>query len=432
MIFLIHSETAEGTVDANLGLPEYSYYFVLKAFRPLLEEMGVTIAIADPEHEVDRICRNARQHGEDCVFLTFSPPHRTYVATECPTIPIFAWEFDTIPVEAWNGEPRHDWRLVLRQTGRAITHSQFAVQTVRRDLGKAYDIISLPAPVWDGYAPLYAPQRLLSAPGQARSLTVRGRVYDSRKIDFSQYVPLVCPKYARADLPEGAGKRDSVQQVTLDGVIYTSVLCPLDARKNWFDMISAFCWSLRDCADATLVLKLTHRECDEAIGGMLKDLAKLMPFSCRIVIIDGYLPDSAYQDLAAASHYALNTSHGEGQCLPLMEYMSAGKPAITPLHTSMEDYVTAQNAFIVKSHHEPTAWPHDPRQLYKTRRHRIDFESLLAALRDSYDTAKADPARYARMAQAAHEDLRVHCSRAVIKSRLTGFLAPHSTMALTA
>ncbi len=432
MIFLIHSETVTGTVDANLGLPEYSYYFVLKAFRPLLEEMGLTIAIADPEHEVDRISRNARQHGEDCIFLTFSPPHRTYVARECPTIPIFAWEFDTIPVETWLDEPRHDWRLVLSEAGRAITHSQFAVNTVRRDLGPDYDIVSMPAPVWDGFAPLYNPQALLSWPGQPQTLTVRGRVYDTRKVDFSQYVPQACPKYARAELPADAGERETLQNITLDGVIYTSVFCPLDARKNWFDMISAFCWELRDCEDATLVLKLTHREADEAIGGMLKDLAKLTPFSCRIVIIDGYLPDSAYQDLTAASHYAINTSHGEGQCLPLMEYMSAGKPAVTPRHTSMEDYVTAQNAFIAASHQEPTAWPHDPRQLYKTRRYRIDFESLLAALRESYDVAKTDPARYARMAQAAHEGLRAHCSRAVTKARLAQFLQPHTNMALTA
>lgn len=432
MIFLIHSETAEGTVDANLGLPEYSYYFVLKAFRPLLEEMGLTINVADPEHEVDRLCRNARQHGEDCVFLTFSPPHRTYVATECPTIPVFAWEFDTLPNETWGGDPRDDWRVVLHEAGRAITHSRFAAQTVKDEMGKDYDIVSLPAPVWDGFAPLYDPHRRLDGPAKATTLTIRGRVYDTNQIDLGQFAPLVCPKHVTPTLPDGCGERETEQEITLDGVIYTSVFCPLDARKNWFDMIAGFCWGLRDCEDATLVLKLTHRECYGEIGGMLKDMAKLMPFRCRVVIIDGYLSDASYTELARVSHYALNTSHGEGQCLPLMEYMSAGKPAVTPLHTSMLDYVTDQNAFIMESHLEPTIWPHDPRKIYKTRRHRIDFESLLAAYRESYLVAKTDPARYARMAQAAHEDLRAHCSRAVTKSKLAQFLAPHSAMALTA
>lgn len=429
MIFLIHSETAEGNVVANLGAPEYSYYFVLKAFRPLLEDMGLTIAISNPEHEVDRICRNARKHGEDCIFLTFSPPHRTYVARECPTILIFAWEFDSIPNETWGGDPRDDWRLTLREAGHAITHSRFAAETVRDEMGEDYNIASLPAPVWDNFAPLYNPNRQIAS--QARTLTVRGRVYDTRRIDLNQFAPLVCPRHITPTLPDGCGERDTEQDVTLDGIIYTSIFNPLDARKNWFDMIGGFCWALRDCEDATLVLKLTHRDCYGEIGGILKEMGKLMPFSCRVVIIDGYLTDASYTDLATISHYAYNTSHGEGQCLPLMEYMSAGKPAVAPPHTSMLDYVTDQNTFLIKSHLEPTVWPHDPRALYKARRHRIDFESLLAALRESYDTAKTDPTRYARMAQAAHEGLRAHCSRAVIKARLVQFLQPHTNMVLT-
>lgn len=432
MIYLLHSETLEGTIDGNLGLPEYSYYFVLKSFRPILEEMGLVITVADPEHEVDRVARNARQHGEECVFLTFSPPHRSFVAKECPTIPIFAWEFDTVPVESWDEEPRHDWRLILGAAGQAITHSRFAAQAVKQAMGAQYRIASLPAPVWDDYAPLYNSAPELEALALPKTLTVRGRVYDSQKLDLEQYTPLRCPRHVALELPPEAGTRNSVQQVTLSGVIYTAVFCPMDGRKNWFDMISGFCWALRDYADATLVLKLTHRECEAAIAAMLKDLAKLMPFRCRVVIIDGYLPDESYMNLANISHFAVNSSHGEGQCLPLMEYMSAGKPAITPNHTSMQDYVTPENSFVVRSHPEPTAWPHDPRQLYKARRYRIDFESLLSAFRDSYQTAKSDTMRYAAMSQAAHEDLQRHCSREAVKTGLSRFLDSHAHLALSA
>ena len=434
MIFLIYSETAIGTVDANLGLSEYSYYFVLKMFRPLLEEMGVVIAVQDPENEVDRVWRNAKAHGEDCVFLSFSPPHRTFVPKECPSFPVFAWEFDTIPIEAWDGELRHDWRVGLRDSGRAITHSQFAVRAVRQAMGEAYDIISLPAPVFDDYAPLYSAQnvpRRVDWPGTSKTFAVRGRVYDTRAIDLGQYTPLACPKNVVATLPE-AGRRDEEQKLTLDGVVYTSIFCPLDGRKNWIDMVSGFCWALRQHADATLVLKLTHRDCGDAIGEILKQLAKLMPFRCRVVIIDGYLSDESYMALARASHFGLNTSYGEGQCLPLMEYMSAGKPAVAPFHTSMLDYLTPQNAFLVNSTLEPTAWPHDTRQRFKAFRHRIDFESLVAAFKESFAVAKTDPGRYARMAAAAHEAMRPHCSHATIRARLAAFLAPQSRIALSA
>ncbi|BAP25365.1 hypothetical protein NCGM1900_6311 [Pseudomonas aeruginosa] len=38
MLIIIHSETNKTTIRQNLGRPEYSYYFVLKEFRPLLEQ----------------------------------------------------------------------------------------------------------------------------------------------------------------------------------------------------------------------------------------------------------------------------------------------------------------------------------------------------------------------------------------------------------
>ena len=63
MIFIVHSETAAGTIAQNLGASEYSYYFVLKEFRPVLEELGLVVAVGDPAHEVDRIWRGAARRG---------------------------------------------------------------------------------------------------------------------------------------------------------------------------------------------------------------------------------------------------------------------------------------------------------------------------------------------------------------------------------
>ena len=37
MLILVHSPTNAHTLAHNLGRAEYSYYFVLKEFRPLLE-----------------------------------------------------------------------------------------------------------------------------------------------------------------------------------------------------------------------------------------------------------------------------------------------------------------------------------------------------------------------------------------------------------
>jgi glycosyltransferase involved in cell wall biosynthesis len=424
MMYLIHSETESGNIIRNLGASEYSYYFVLKAFRPLLEDLGLVVAVSDPAQEADRIFDNARRHGEDCVLLTFSPPHRSYIPKHCPAVPVFAWEFDTLPTETWDEDPRHDWRTVLRQAGRAITHSRFAVRIVRAAMGPDFPVVSLPAPVWDGYAPLYdAAARGITAPAR---ISVRGRLFDTAALDLTPHSAAGRRAMGPPALPVQGGTRESLHELTLSGVVYTSVFCPMDGRKNWFDMLCAFCIALRDADDAVLVLKLTHHDCGTMILSMLGDLAKLPPFRCRVVLIDGYLPDDSYMRLTSLSSYTVNTSHGEGQCLPLMEYMSAGKPAITPAHTAMADYVTAQNAFVIPSQLEPSTWPHDPRQAMRTRRHRIDFETLLSAYRESYEVAKHDPARYGRMAAAAHHDLRAHCSRAVISAGLQAFLTPQT------
>ncbi|WP_162963405.1 hypothetical protein, partial [Pseudomonas aeruginosa] len=40
MNFILYSDINERSIGHNLGRPEYSYYFVLKAYRPILESLG--------------------------------------------------------------------------------------------------------------------------------------------------------------------------------------------------------------------------------------------------------------------------------------------------------------------------------------------------------------------------------------------------------
>ena len=408
MIIIIYSETYKGALSERLGESEYSYYFVLKEFRPVLERIGLVVAVGDPANEVDAIRRNARAYGQDCIFLSFAPPHQTVIDLECPTYPIFAWEFDTLPSDVWDGDERNDWRTTFGRLGHAITHSNFTVQTVKATMGANFPIVSIPAPVWDRFDALYRkfPPRPV-CPGV--DIVVRGTVVDTAVPDFD-------PALRR--LPD-AGEAIHLH---LEGVIYTTVFNPRDGRKNWHDMLCGFVLALREQADATLIFKFTHHDRDLAFEHQLETIYRLAPFKCRIIMILGYLDDADYEHLVDATSFALNASAGEGQCLPLMEFMSAGKPAIAPRNTALLDYVTDGNSFGVESSLEPWCWPHDPRQAYRTRRHRIDFSSLMRAYRDSYDVAKSDPGRYARMSRQANEDLKVHCARDITEARLRAFL----------
>jgi glycosyltransferase involved in cell wall biosynthesis len=281
-----------------------------------------------------------------------------------------------------------------------------------------YPIVTIPAPVWDRFDAVR--QRITPCPICAGvDISVIGTVVDTFALDFQAE--------ARR-LPAPAGP-EAPARFTLDGVIYCSVFNPRDGRKNWHDMLCAFCLTFRENPDATLVFKLTHHDRALAFEHMLETIYRVSPFKCRVILILGYLEEADYEKMVGATSYALNASAGEGQCLPLMEFMSAGKPSIAPRNTALTDYLNDDNSFRIASSLEPWCWPHDPRQAFRTRRHRIDFASLMQAYRDSYDVAKTDPERYRLMSERANRDLGAHCSQELTEGRLRAFLGIESPFA---
>jgi glycosyltransferase involved in cell wall biosynthesis len=428
VILLVHTSTGAEQVAQKLGRPEYSYRFVVNAFRPMLDELGMVIEVRDPESEVDAIYASCRRHGMPCVFLCFMPPNKTPVGLACPTIPVFAWEYESLPDEAFGGKPRNDWRRVLAALGSALTHSSYTVERVRAALGRSYPIDSVPAPIWDRMREL----RETTVEEEAIPLDIRGLLIDSRQTDLSAYRLSLVEAARPGVLPLPPGCRGPHAPIVLDGVVYTAILNPGDGRKNWLEMVSGFCEALRDKSDATLLLKLTHHDPDLLIPEMLKTLYKAGDLRCRVLLVQAYLDERRYGTLLLATTYAVNTSSGEGQCLPLMEYMSAGKPAVAPRHTSMRDYVTGDCAFVVDSSAEPGTWPHDQRQAFRTLRQRIHFASLVAAYRRSYHVARNEPATYRAMSQAAVASLQRYCSMDMVRPRLERMIRHRLDAALPA
>ncbi len=422
VILLVYSDTNSQTISRNIGRSEYSYYFVLRCFRPLLAQIGIVIEVTDPRRQVDEIWCNARCHGEDCKFLSFSPPHKTLLGLRCPTIPVFAWEFDTIPYDTWDGEARHDWTSVLRSLGHAIVHSSDTVATIRRAVGRSVEVDSIPAPVWDRYAAFRDVSTAPALSGPRSALTLRVPCLDSRtfRLDGFDLCHPEAERFARAAAIFDAQTNPQILQ--LDGVIYTSVLNPFDSRKRLWDMLAHFVWALRDRRDATLLLKTTHSDMLLVMVALLGDFVRLMPFQCRIIVIHGLLPQATYDAIVRSTTYVVNCSAGEGQCLPLMEFLSCGKPAIAPRNSAMADYITETNSFVVASHPEPTSWPQDTREMLRTLRARIDFHSLMLAFQESFVVARCDARRYEAMSANASESLRQHCSDAVTLDRLRSAL----------
>jgi glycosyltransferase involved in cell wall biosynthesis len=217
-----------------------------------------------------------------------------------------------------------------------------------------------------------------------------------------------------------AAKSETVLEFA--GTVYTSVFNPADGRKNWHDIVTAFCWAFRDDLTKTLVLKMSHHNRATFLGELLLLFSRLSPFECRIIAIHGFLSAEQLGNLVSISDYFVNASLAEGQCLPLLEFMAEGVPAISPDHTAMATYINSDNAFVVRSSSQPYIWPNDPRRAYRTVSNRINWDSLRQAYVDSARVLEIDGARYQAMSDSAVQTVETYYSEKKIARDLKKFL----------
>jgi glycosyltransferase involved in cell wall biosynthesis len=488
MIILVSSKISQADIHASLGKPEYSYFFLMKDFLPALERIGTVIQVQNRD-EIESLHSSYSAQGESVVFISVSPPHQTPLDLKCPTVTLFAWEFDTLPSMVWDTNLQNDWRYVFAHSSGAITTSKEAALLVSDAMQGRFPVISLPAPVWDRYAKLGSPEGWpielgerqfpfaeividspilgLSADGLVRkpeladitnepgtilemslasepaakswpvSRLTLGAAFNLSVTLFKGWCQEVgiAPKPDRAvatstdeslSEPQQAKEAPEVKPdprlIAVSGVVYTTVLNPADGRKNWVDLVTAFCWAFKSTEDATLIVKMTHHDLEHYRVVLMTLLSRLAPFSCRVLVLHGFLEDEQYQALIGASSYYVNASSGEGLCLPLMEFLSSGKPVIAPNHTAMADYLNEHVAFLLKCSPEPTCWPHDPTGMLFAHRHRLNWQSLMEAFRSSYQVACSNPAHYQRMSKHAYQQMQDFASIERVSEPLNVFL----------
>lgn len=488
MIILVSSKISQADIHASLGKPEYSYFFLMKDFLPALEQIGTVIQVQSRD-EIDALHARFSAQGEAVIFISVSPPHQTPLDLKCPTVTLFAWEFDSLPSMAWDANLQNDWRYAFAHSSGAITTSKEAALLVNDAMQGRFPVIPLPAPIWDRYAKLGSPEGWPIEFGE-RQFPFAGIVIDSPILGLSadglvrkpvpveeSVEPVTAPEpdpacepvaqseavhrlsfraalHLSAALLKGWWKeirlaRESTvavvprpepeqpvesaiveapevkpepRSIVVSGIVYTTVLNPADGRKNWVDLVTAFCWAFKNTEDATLVVKMTHHDLEHYRVVLMTLLSRLAPFRCRVLVLHGFLEDEQYQALINASSYYVNASSGEGLCLPLMEFLSSGKPVIAPNHTAMADYLDEHFAFLLKCSPEPTCWPHDPTGMLFTHRHRLNWQSLMEAFRSSYQVARTNPAHYQGMSRDAYQHMQDFASIARVSEPLDAFL----------
>lgn len=452
---IVYSKVNADNVSEQLGMAEYSYFFVLQDFLPSLEKLGA-VQVAQDKNDILRLVTDSSELGNECIVLQFTAPHNMFLDIPAPSIPVFAWEFDTIPNQPWGNVGMNDWRVGLSTAGAAITHSECTVNAVKKEMGADYNVVSLPCPVWDDVQAMGARRR---EQGRLNELTLvfDGVVFDSRCMFVTEEMPP--PPWQEwdgseesvdeppttdeeqreteiADVPvnaedtpeqEGTEKEEADSDavvsnaVYITGTLYTTLMNPHDHRKNWEDMLLAFCTVFKERSDVTLLIKISANHIVAFSNQVVGFLSSIPVFKCRLVLVMAYLSNDDFQKLVQATDFYVNTSYGEGQCIPLMEFLSAGVPAIAPATTALADYIDDDIAIVLSAHEEPTFWQHDIRQVKTAMRWRVDWRSLLAAFEKSDDLLHNNTDQYAAMETAAIKKLEAHCSRQVFQKNLDRF-----------
>jgi glycosyltransferase involved in cell wall biosynthesis len=432
---VVTSVFSEGQTVEKLGREAYSYRFAFRAFAPLLARWGRVQEVTQPESRLDHALWQLRRQNLQPIHFSFLPLHMMYLAQQAPNLAAPAWEFPDLPDGNFDNNPRNNWACIANRLALIVTHSHFTRQAFV-NAGVKTPIHVLPVPITADYFALsdWEPGRraILQCPAyvfpQPETTEAAPDPWTPEKrsgLSFAALARRVYRGYLKRRLPGRVNKcltlvadalaaarhwRAHESRVAypaspaleLSGVVYTTIFNPFDPRKNWQDLLTSYLLGLRDCADATLVIKLVV--CPEltALGfntvvAYYRSLG--VRHRCKVAFITDYLTDAQMVELARASTYYLNTSHAEGSCLPMQNFMAAGRPGVAPAHTGMAEYIRPDTAFPVASHPEPASWPHDPQRQLTTTWHRLVWSSLHEQLRVSYEVARSNRGRYQMLAR---------------------------------
>jgi len=440
---VISTIAGEHETSARMGSASYSYYYVYRAFAPLLQRWGEVVEAVRPAQSLDDLLQGVQQRAASVIHLGFLPLDAFHCSTHAPNVAYPFWDFPDLPASPLGGNRRNDWTATANSLDRILTCSEFTRDAFSSS-GVRTPISVVPVPIRPAYfdIPSWTDQRVVidckcyvvtPAPSAAPRVGRGKRIYH-------RYVqPRLSPRSADAlsaaahALSAMRGEWRDMRAVDcaasdsleLSGIVYTTVLNPFDQRKNWTDLLTAYLLALEGCDDATLVIKLAVPPARAASGlnkilGFYRRLD--LPHRCRLVLVSDYLTDAQMLELARGSTYYLNSSRAEGACLPLQDFLAAARPAIAPRHTAIADYFAEDSGFVVDSHPEPASWPQDPEGRCTTTWHRLVWTSLRDAISESYQVAKSRRSCYETLAANARAVMSARAGSEAVWTRLASAL----------
>jgi hypothetical protein len=411
--------------------------------------------ILHPESQLDFAVLQARQRNEDPIGLCMAPFSSFYPTRMAPNVAYFIWGYPEIPHDYLCYSPRPNWVGMASKLTSMLVDNRFTAEALHRS-GITSPVEIVPVPVSDEYFTVDAwnPERdttldchaylvpqcpqICVDPFSDGSLELASsRDLRSRLLGaYRKWVKPVLPAAMHNRLfalvfgtrfESSASRVQSYlpcnpsSQLSLSRVVYTAVTNPADPNENWRDVLSAYMYALHDREDAVLVMVL-----DMAPRRRLELLHRVYRFylrqlrgpACKVAFVVGPLNNRQKRLLAQGTTFFVTAARAKGICLPLTEFLAAGRPAIAPCHTALMDSFGPDAGLVVDSHPEPSRIPGDPERRLVTTGHRIVWQSLREHFRHSYELAAQQSPDYQIMASCARRRTRDRASLEAVWPRL--------------
>jgi len=148
--FLVSTTGCARGIKGSLGSAAYSYFFVLEALAPVLEEFGTWKLLDRPESSLPFAAAQAEADGYQPIHLALHPPQDVYLTPALPNVLFPFWEFPDIPNRDFEHDTRQNWTRVCSRADLILTACQFTADAFRRG-GVHCPIGVVPVPLKPGH-----------------------------------------------------------------------------------------------------------------------------------------------------------------------------------------------------------------------------------------------------------------------------------------
>lgn len=144
--FLVTTTTHARGISENLGSAAYSYYFVVEALAPVLEQFGTWRLVDHPESRLAFAAAKAEAEGFRPIHLAINPLQDVYLCPDLPNVVFPFWEFPNLPNRDFGTDTRQNWVRVCRPVSLVLTACRFTAEAFRRS-GVGAPVAVVPTPL---------------------------------------------------------------------------------------------------------------------------------------------------------------------------------------------------------------------------------------------------------------------------------------------